>query len=275
LKTHPHTLAAVSTETPASAAASAASAPAFALPPFDRAPHAGASGKATSGQATRDRILATAIELMVCSDLQRFSINAVIRAGGFSKGSFFFHFDGMDALCRACHERVHATMLPLPDAGGCRDLRGFLQDIGTGPLLNGSARRWFTLSRFFEAYAALRQESGAHLPDLTELLRDRLSKDVNRLAGRVDARRPTWRPICRSRWPASRRIEVLPPIRRRPRGCGPWRSRQHWQRWPRPSRAAQHCMLAARAAASRTENCAEAGPGHPNCRKPECCVCSP
>jgi len=125
---------------------------------------------------------------MAASGLQRFSINAVIREGGFSKGSFFFHFDGMDALCRACHDRVRASMMPLPDAAGCRDLRGFLQDIGTGSLLTGNARRWFTLARFFEGYAATRPAPGATLFDLTELLRDRLSKDVARLAGRDDGK---------------------------------------------------------------------------------------
>jgi AcrR family transcriptional regulator len=125
---------------------------------------------------------------MAASGLQRFSINAVIREGGFSKGSFFFHFEGMDALCCACHERVRASMMPLPDSAGCRDLRGFLQEVGGGSLLTGNAKRWFTLARFFEGYAAMHPELGATLFDLTELLRHRLSKDVARLAGRNDDR---------------------------------------------------------------------------------------
>jgi AcrR family transcriptional regulator len=156
---------------------------AVAPPSGESAPRAGASG-----QATRDRIVATAIDLMANVGTQRFSINAVIRDGGFSKGSFFFHFEGIDALCRACHERVRTSMLPLPDTAAYQDLRAYLEQIGAGALASGQARRWFALARFFEEFAATHPELGGRLFDLAELFRERFAHDLRQLSGREGER---------------------------------------------------------------------------------------
>lgn len=170
---HPHPQSAAPDEIHRSAGAVPA------RPQAGPAPRAGASG-----QATRDRIVATAIDLMANVGSQRFSINAVIRDGGFSKGSFFFHFEGIDALCRACHEKVRASMLPLPDTAATPDLRAYLEEIGTGSLASGRARRWFALARFFEEFAATHPELGGRLFDLSELFRERFAQDLRRLSSR-------------------------------------------------------------------------------------------
>jgi AcrR family transcriptional regulator len=61
---------------------------------------------------TRERILFVALELIGEQGFLGFSVNAAIRRGGFSKGSFFLHFKSLDALCLACYELIRRFMLP-------------------------------------------------------------------------------------------------------------------------------------------------------------------
>ncbi len=69
------------------------------------------------GSATRERILATAQEMVVGNGFRATSVDAVIAASGTSKGSFFHHFASKRDLADALIERYAASDLAMLDAG--------------------------------------------------------------------------------------------------------------------------------------------------------------
>jgi TetR/AcrR family transcriptional regulator, transcriptional repressor for nem operon len=69
------------------------------------------------GSATRERILAAAMRLMIDNGFGATSVDAVIEASGTSKGAFFHHFASKRALAEALVERYVADDLQMLGAG--------------------------------------------------------------------------------------------------------------------------------------------------------------
>jgi AcrR family transcriptional regulator len=131
----------------------------------------------------RERILFTALELIGEEGFRGFSVNAVIRRGGFSKGSFFFHFASLDALCLACYELIRQFMLPRIDAGSCRNLRAFLEAFGEETLQATQTRHYFALVYFFAELAMTNPEFQRAQRELTEYYQESISREIRRLVG--------------------------------------------------------------------------------------------
>jgi len=133
--------------------------------------------------STRERILFTALELIGEEGFRGFSVNAVIRKGAFSKGSFFFHFEGLDALCLACYELIRRFMLPRIDAGNFRSLRAFLEAFGAETLQATETRHHFALVYFFSELAMTNPEFQRAQRELTEYYQESLAREIRRLVG--------------------------------------------------------------------------------------------
>ena len=69
------------------------------------------------GSATRERILATAMRLVIDNGFGATSVDAVIEGSGTSKGAFFHHFPSKRALAEALVEQYVASDLAMLDAG--------------------------------------------------------------------------------------------------------------------------------------------------------------
>jgi TetR/AcrR family transcriptional repressor of nem operon len=69
------------------------------------------------GSATRERILATAMRLVIDNGFGATSVDAVIDGSGTSKGAFFHHFPSKRALADALVEQYVAGDLAMLDAG--------------------------------------------------------------------------------------------------------------------------------------------------------------
>jgi len=134
-------------------------------------------------KTTRERILLTALELIGESGIRGFSLNAVLRKGRFSKGSFFFHFKGIDDLCLSCYELIRQFMLPQINADDYENLRDFLEAFGKETLLAIQTRQYFLLIYFFSELAMTNQEFQRAQRELTEHYQARLAIALRKFAG--------------------------------------------------------------------------------------------
>jgi len=132
---------------------------------------------------TRERILFVALELIGEQGFRGFSLNAVIRRGGFSKGSFFFHFRNVDALCLACYELIRQFMLPRIDASDHATLKGFLESFGRETLQATGTRHYFALVYFFAELAMTNPAFQRAQRELTEYYQASLVREIRKLAG--------------------------------------------------------------------------------------------
>jgi AcrR family transcriptional regulator len=133
--------------------------------------------------STRERILVTALEIIGEEGFRGFSVNAVIRRGGFSKGSFFFHFAGIDELCLACYELIRKFMLPRIDAAHFRSLRTFLEAFGAETLQAIQTRHYFALVYFFSELAMTHPEFKRAQRELTTYYQESLVREIRKLVG--------------------------------------------------------------------------------------------
>jgi len=150
---------------------------------FPQAPAVMPTRSVRTTAPTRERILAAALSLIEQEGYQGFSVNAVIRKGGFSKGSFFFHFVNADALCRACLELTRARLLPSADAVRSPDLRSFLVGFGAPGPRADQLRRYLAILAFFTQLAAQNPLFADAPRELIGPFEESMVRELRRLVG--------------------------------------------------------------------------------------------
>jgi AcrR family transcriptional regulator len=131
----------------------------------------------------RDRILFTALELIAEEGFRGFSINRVIRRGGYSKGAVFHHFRNFDDLCLACYDLIRAFMLPRIDASAFSSARDFLLAFGAQTLKATQTRHYFAMVYFFSELALTNPIFQKAQRELTEYYQASLVLELRKFVG--------------------------------------------------------------------------------------------
>ena len=78
-----------------------------------------------SQRQTRERLLATALQVVACRGYDGSSIGTIVEAAGFTKGAFFSNFESKDAMLLEIMQRHYDAELvdltALMDGAGCED----------------------------------------------------------------------------------------------------------------------------------------------------------
>jgi AcrR family transcriptional regulator len=131
----------------------------------------------------RERILFTALELIAEEGFRGFSLNRVIKRGGYSKGAVFHHFRNLDDLCLACYDLIRVFMLPRIDASSFTSLRDFLLAFGDQTLKATQTRHYFAMVYFFAELAMTNPVFQKAQRELTEYYQASLVGELRKLAG--------------------------------------------------------------------------------------------
>lgn len=131
----------------------------------------------------RERILFTALELIAEEGFRGFSLNQIIRRGGYSKGAVFHHFRSLDDLCLACYDLIRVFMLPRIDAAAFTSMRDFLLAFGAQTLKATQTRHYFAMVYFFAELAMTNPVFQKAQRELTEYYQASLVAELRKLAG--------------------------------------------------------------------------------------------